>query len=201
MANKFKILAFDPGLTTTGWSLLEGSLDSDKLTVLKIGEIHPGPTVGRASYRDEVERYDKRTISLAYLKEQIISLLDETKPDAIAAEDIYINMQRPQAYGALCMWIAIVRALCRDFAAKYLVTIPTKICKKAMTNVGSSGKETVQQCIVNNKKIEFKDPYTLQQMTEHEADSIAVAFALSVYYKDLIEKEVEERNEKRNQCN
>ena len=197
MANtKFKILAFDPGLTSTGWSLLEGDTELGTLTVLKLGEFHPGPTADKKNYREAVEQFDKRTISLGLLKEEISKLLLQFNPDAVTSEDIFINMKRPQAYGALCMWVAVARMTCRDVAGKYLVTIPTKICKQVIATRGDSTKLSVQQHIASSKIIKFKDENDVHQMTEHEADSIAVGLALFVRYHDLIVQEVEKRNGK-----
>ena len=56
---KYKILAFDPGIGNTGWSLLEGNTANGNLIVLKVGEFHPGPTSGLARYREVVEKFDK----------------------------------------------------------------------------------------------------------------------------------------------
>lgn len=194
--HKVRILSFDPGLSHTGYIFSEYNLDDDRLVILKMDEIHPGPVVDRAQYRDEVNKFDKRTVSLAYLREQITKLLMEFKPDMTCSEDIFINPRRPTAYGALCMWVATARMVCRDIAGKYLVTIPTKICKAELTKSGSSDKLTVQQCVAASNRIIFKDPTMLTQMTEHEADSIAVANAFVVRYRDLIEQYVEERNGK-----
>ena len=194
-SNKFKLLAFDPGLTTTGYSLLEGSLDSPDITVIKLGSIHPGPVVDRKEYREDVEKFDKRVITLSYLREQVKKLVAELKPDVIVAEDIFINPKRPQAYGALCMWLSTVRMTCRDNFQKYVVAIPTKICKKVLSGRGDSVKQTIQDCVRANTHIKFKFEEDMMQMTEHQADSIAVANALFLMYHDIIEKEVEARNE------
>lgn len=195
--NKFKILAFDPGLTSTGWSLLESEIDSQDVVILKIGELHPGQLADRAAYRDEVNRFDKRVVTLRLLREGVAGLLNEFNPDFVTAEDIFINMFRPMAYGALSMALCVMKMICRDVAGKYLVAIPTKICKQVMTGRGDKGKVTVQQSIAAHPHIKFKDPNDLAHMTEHEADSIAVGMALFDRYHDLIVKEVKERNERR----
>ena len=195
--NKFKILAFDPGLTSTGWSLLESEIDSQDVVILKIGELHPGQLADRAAYRDEVNRFDKRVVTLRLLREGVAGLLNEFNPDFVTAEDIFINMFRPMAYGALSMALCVMKMICRDVAGKYLVAIPTKICKQVMTGRGDRGKVTVQQSIAAHPHIKFKDPNDLAHMTEHEADSIAVGMALFDRYHDLIVKEVKERNERR----
>jgi len=196
MANcKFRVLAIDPGLTNFGYSLIEGDIRSRDLVVLKTGEIHPGPTVDKKNYREEVERYDKRTVSLAYLREQVSKLILQLKPDAIASEDIFINMHRPQAYGALCMVICTLKLICRDVANKPLVTIPTKICKQVLAR-GDFNKDDVQRAILANPHLKFKDENERLHLSEHVADSIAVALALFDRYHNVIEAEVERRNGK-----
>ena len=177
VTSKFKVLAFDPGITTTGYALLECSTNGSDIVVLKLGEIHPGPVVDKKEFREEVEKYDKRTISLSYLREQIQKLLEKFKPDAVCTEDAFYNPRRPGAFAALCMWICTVRMVCRDYAGKYLVAIPTKTCKKEMTGVGGDSKLPVQQAVVSNKRIIFKDEMDKLHMSEHQADSIAVGVA------------------------
>lgn len=188
MANNqtYRILTLDPGLTHTGWALLQASLNNDTVVVLKIGEFHPGPTVEKKSYRDEVEKFDKRTISLAYLREQLTKLLLDLRPDEVCAEDIFINPHRPAAYGALAMHQCVTKMVCYDVVKKHLITIPTKIAKATLTKSGSSDKLTVQQCVASNTDIKFKNEDDLNHMTEHEADSIAVGYALAKLYKDRV---------------
>jgi Holliday junction resolvasome RuvABC endonuclease subunit len=195
MANnkKFRILALDPGLTTTGWSILDRDYDTGNLTVIKTGEMHPSPTVDKKNYRDEVERYDKRTMSLTVLREEVTKLITTFSPDAISCEDAFINPKRPAAYGALCMIICTVKLLCRDIARKPLIVIPTKIAKLEMTHSGSSGKYDVISAVSSNPHIIFKDEIEKTQMSEHVADSIAVAYAFSRRYTDLINLEIDLR--------
>jgi Holliday junction resolvasome RuvABC endonuclease subunit len=183
---KFKILAFDPSLTNTGWSLLEGNVNDGDLTVLKIGEIRPGPTADKAIYREEVEKYGKRTISLDVLRKEITKLLLELRPDFVAAEDIYINMHRPMAYGALAMWVIICKVTCRDVAGLPVTLIPTKICKQATSGYGGNGKASIQAAIVSHKHITFKNKDDKFEMSEHQADSIAVGVAFSDRFKQVI---------------
>lgn len=190
-SKKFKILAFDPGLTNLGYILLEGNTDNGDVVVVHMGEMHPGPVTDRAAYREDVSKFDKRTISLAYMREQIQILVDKLKPDFICAEDIYCNPRRIQAYGALCMIICVMRMFCRDYANKYLVTIPTKICKRETCGSGGGGKIGVQESLINHKHIKFANEFDKMHMSEHQADAIAVGYAFSTVYRDLINKEME----------
>lgn len=191
---KFKILAFDPGLTNFGYSLLEGNTSDGDLVVLKIGELHPGPVTDRAAYREEVDKFDKRTISLAYLREQVGLIMDELKPDFVCSEDIFINIHRPQAYGALCMVVCVLRMFMRDQYGKYLTTITTKVCKRECCGSGAGGKIGVHEALLNHKHVTFKNEYDKLHMTEHQADSIAVGIAFANCYRNLINKAILEKS-------
>ena len=192
--NKFKILAFDPGLTSTGWSLIEGDIESRDVVVLKVGELHPGQLADRAMFRDEVGKFDKRVVTLRLLREGVTKLLDEIRPDLVCAEDIFINPRRPQAYGGLCMAICVMKMICRDISSKRLVTIPTKIAKLDIAHSGSSGKRDVMESVTNHPNIKFASDDLRLNLSEHEADSIAVGWSLTKRYRDLIVKELEARN-------
>lgn len=182
---KYKILAFDPGISNTGWSLLEGSTGSNELVILKLGEFHPGPVAERAANRSLVEKFDKRTISLSLLTQEMSKLFDEHQPEFVCCEDIFINMMHPSAITPLAMWQAAAK-LCAMQHGRKLIVIPTKVCKKALTGSGSNGKLSVQAAVVTNKNISFKSEYDKMHMTEHMADSIAVGVAMNSLYRDFI---------------
>jgi Holliday junction resolvasome RuvABC endonuclease subunit len=183
---KYKILAFDPGIGNTGWSLLEGNTRTSDLVVLKMGEFHPGPTADKAAFRDQVAKYEKRTISLDLLRAEVTKLLLDLKPDFVCSEDIYISMFRPQAYGSLAMWMCMTQMTAFDVANKKLFRIPTKICKKCLAGSGGSGKLDVQRAVKENKKVTFKHDDDKRFLTEHQADSIAAGFAFNECNKDYI---------------
>jgi Holliday junction resolvasome RuvABC endonuclease subunit len=182
---KYKILAFDPGIGNTGWSLLEGNTANGNLVVLKVGEFHPGPTSGLVRYREEVEKFDKRTISLTLLIEEETTLFETLKPDFVCCEDIYISMAHPQAYGSLAMWVCTTKLTAWKFGYK-VIAIPTKICKQVIAGTGGAGKIDVREALSGNKKLTFKNEDMLLHITEHEADSIAVGAALNDRYRDFI---------------
>jgi Holliday junction resolvasome RuvABC endonuclease subunit len=182
---KYKILAFDPGIGNTGWSLLEGNEANGNLVVLKVGEFHPGPTSALARYREEVEKFDKRTISLTLLQEEETKLIETYHPDFICCEDIYISMAHPQAYGSLAMWVCTTKLTAWRHGYR-LTAIPTKICKQVITGTGGAGKIDVRDAIMKNGRITFKNEDDAKHLSEHEADSIAVGAALNDRYRDFV---------------
>lgn len=182
---KFKILAFDPGIGNTGWSLLEGNTANKAMVILKMGELHPGPVADRAANREMVERFDKRTISLSLLSEYMTELIQTLRPDFVCCEDIYISMAHPTAVTSLAMWVGVAKYTAYKNGLR-LTIIPTKICKKAITGSGGNGKLSVQASVLTNPNLSFKHEDDYRQMTEHEADSIAVAVALNENHRDYI---------------
>ena len=184
-----KVLAIDPGLTNTGWALIEHDISTGVSTVTKMDEFHPGPTADKATYREETERFSKRTISLKLLRESLNAVLLDTQPDYIAVEDIFFNPTRPMAHAALAMWHCVTRMACLDMVNKPMEIIQTKIAKQEITGSGGNGKISVQQSILSCKDIKFKHKALEVSMTEHQADAIAVGYAFIRRNHDRIMRE------------
>jgi Holliday junction resolvasome RuvABC endonuclease subunit len=181
-----KILAIDPGLTNTGWTLLEYDPSSGDVVVAKIGEFHPGPTADRAEYREETEKFSKRTISLTLLRQMLIKIMEAETPDYVAVEDIFFNPQRPMAHAALAMWHCVTRMTCYDVLNKPMEVIQTKIAKQEITGNGGNGKLSVQQSILSCPSIKFKNKTVEMLMDEHSADAIAVGYAFAKRSRERI---------------
>ena len=178
--HQIKVLAIDPGLTNTGWVMMEHDLDSRITVLTKFGSFHPGPAAEKAEHKEELEKFSKRTISLKLLWENLRSILLAEQPDYIAVEDIFFNPQRPTAHAALAMYHGITRMVCMDVLRKPIEIIQTKIAKQEMTGSGGNGKLSVQQGILTHKDIKFKNKQVESQMDEHCADAVAVGYAFIV---------------------
>lgn len=187
-SNIIKVLAIDPGLTNTGWSLLECDTVTGKIVVARVGEFHPAPTAEKSTYRDQVNKFSKRTISLKVLRESLQKLFVETKPRYVAIEDIFFNPTRPMAHAALAMWHCVARLAAHDVLNVPVEIVPTKIAKQSITGRGDNGKFSVQQSIITNKDISFKTGIEAQ-MDEHSADAIAVGYAFFTRNIDRINRE------------
>lgn len=181
-----KILAIDPGLTNTGWTLLEYDPSSGDVVVSKIGEFHPGPAADKSDHREETDRFSKRTISLALLRQTLTGIMLDEKPDYIVVEDIFFNPQRPMAHAALAMWHCVTRMTCYDVLNKPMEIIQTKIAKQEITGNGGNGKLSVQQSILSNPSIRFKNKTVEMLMDEHSADAIAVGYAFAKRSRERI---------------
>jgi len=175
-----KVLAVDPGLTNSGWVMMEHDLNTRVNVITKIGEFHPGPAAEKAEHKEDLEKFSKRTVSLKLLWNELRAILLAEQPDYIAVEDIFFNPQRPTAHAALAMYHGITRMVCMEILHKPIECIPTKIAKQEMTGSGGNGKLSVQQAVMTCKDIKFKNKQVEAQMDEHCADAVAVGYAFIV---------------------
>ncbi|HUG32265.1 MAG TPA: crossover junction endodeoxyribonuclease RuvC [Acidimicrobiia bacterium] len=124
------VLGIDPGLSTTGYGLVEGS--------------HP-PQAHRAGVirTDTVLTPPER---LAELHRGLSDVIDETTPDVIALETVFTNRNLQTAISVgRASGVALLAAA--QAGVPVFEYVPTAI-KSAVTGDGSANKEQVQQMIV-----------------------------------------------------
>ena len=185
-----RVLAVDPGLTNTGWALMEYDVISGSVTIVELGDLHPGPAADKAEHRQEVNQFSKRTMTLKLLRNGLTDVMSRIQPDYVAVEDIFFNPQRPMAHAALAMWHCVTRLVCLDVIGKTMEVIPTKIAKQELTGSGGNGKISVQKCILLAEDIKFKPASLESQLSEHCADAIAVGYAFVKRNRERIKQEI-----------
>ena len=167
-----KILCFDPGLTKTGWSLIDYNTDTSNCTISKYGILQPNRITEHVAIKEDCAKYGKRLMALCELEAQVKDLIETLSPEYVACEDIFYNPKRPTAFIALSQWLTTVELLLKRYYMP-LYKIPTKIAKKEIFGSGSADKINVQSAILSNGRIQFKTKPP-KELCEHEADSIAV---------------------------
>jgi crossover junction endodeoxyribonuclease RuvC len=123
------VLGIDPGLSTTGYGLVEGS--------------HP-PTAHRAG----VIRTDKDIPTpkrLAELHRGLTQVIADTEPDAIAIETVFTNrnLQTAMSVGRASGVVLLAAA---DAGVVVYEYVPT-VVKAAVTGDGSANKDQVQRMV------------------------------------------------------
>ena len=139
--------------------------------------ITPNKTVSHKQYRELVDTFGMRIITLTLLRDMIRELMDTYHPDIVASEDAFFNPRRPGAYEALLHWILTVSFVLKDEYGMPLHKIPPKLVKKFISGVGTSDKEGVQAAIFNHKDIVFEKALGEIELTEHEGDAIAIGYS------------------------
>ena len=123
------VLGIDPGLSTTGYGLVEGSHPP---VAHRAGVIRTGTDLSTPS-------------RLAELHRRLTEVLKETQPDVIALETIFTNrnLQTAISVGRASGVALLVAAQAGLSVFEY---VPTAI-KSAVTGDGSANKDQVQQMV------------------------------------------------------
>lgn len=171
-----KILAFDPGINHTGWSL--GSFDpvSFLLTVPFYGEIQ-AHNIAKKEARKEFKSYGS-LVSLNFYKREIDLLMDHYRPDYVASEDAFYNPRCPNAYLSLKLCIHTIQRLLFERMMRLYLVAPT-VAKQAVHGKGTANKLAIQESIQTLPDLKIRDTkqHPIEEMQEHEADSIAIMYA------------------------
>jgi len=175
---EYHILSFDPGLSFSGWAYSKIEDNKNLFYIEEFGMITPNKTVGHKEYREVVNTYGQRIITLSLLRDMVRELFTTYNPDFVVSEDAFFNPRRPGAYEALIHWILMVSLVLKDEFNKPLFRIPPKLVKKFISQDGTSNKLGVQEAIFKHKDIVFNPKYSGDiELTEHEGDAIAIGYS------------------------
>jgi len=125
-----RILGLDPGLGTTGWGVIEA--DGNRLRHIANGQIRT----------DTSAPLPKR---LAALADQLEALIAEQRPDAAAAEEVFVN-KNPQSTLKLGQARGVV-LMCAARAGVDVGEYSPSLVKKAVVGTGGAEKAQVHAMV------------------------------------------------------
>jgi len=152
-----RILGIDPALTVSGYGVIDSK--NNKIFVLEAGII-------KTSVKDLIP------VRLNNIYQGIINLIDDTKPETIVLEKLYVHSQHPttayilgQARGVICLACAVKNISLVEYSA-------TRI-KKAIVGQGHASKYQVQMMV--------SDILNLKSLPKYNdvTDALALAIAHS----------------------
>ena len=152
------ILGIDPALSRLGWGVI--SSDSSKLNYIASGIITTKST----------ELMHKR---LAFITSKIEDVISLYKPDRIAMEETFVNMNNASSL-KLGYARGAIMALIGRFDASFYEFKPNVI-KKSVVGFGHAEKQQILQMI------KLLLPASSSVTRLDEADAIAVAYTCSLY--------------------
>lgn len=149
-----KALGIDPGLTVTGYGIVES--DSGSMRLLEAGTIDSGDSKVALPLR------------LRRLFEELNELIGDHHPDVIALEQLYSHYAHPRtailmghARGVICLTAGVHDIPLHDYAATQV--------KSALTGNGRASKEQMQEMVRRTfNLIETPQPADV-------ADAVAIA--------------------------
>jgi Holliday junction resolvasome RuvABC endonuclease subunit len=182
-----RLLCLDPALSICGWSVIDIRLElmkkntEPKISVNRFGCIKSNMEAVRATNRDQVSLYGKQIFSLGLLRDNVAALIEEFQPDHVIIEDAFYNPKMPNAFASLLQCICVVAMLCRDRFNKTIHRIPTRSAKQTIFGSGGANKQDVISAVLNCEHIVFKQKKNSINLTEHEADSIAIGYHFAIH--------------------
>ena len=174
-----KILAFDPGLSLSGWNVSTYDTHTQMYRVLKFGMLTPNKGIDTPETHINYVKFGQRVITLKALREQVRELMDTYQPDIVVSEDAFYNPKRPSAYSALVQWLTAVDILLHDEYAKVLFKLAPTAAKQVVSGFGGADKLGVRYAVLNSEDICFKSKHAEENLTEHICDSIGIGYTFA----------------------
>ena len=178
MSKMISIIGIDPGINNTGicfckYDPATGILNVNNYTVLHANEL--------AKKENKVDtKYFGNVFSLFLYEREIRKIIADYNPDYVACEDAFYNPRTPNAFISLKLCIGTIQRVLYTDHRKVLYRVAPKLAKMCIGNA-CAGKVAVQQQVQSLPDIKIKEAKSrpLADMVEHEADSIAIAYAFT----------------------
>lgn len=153
-----KILGIDPALTSLGWGVIK--LEGSKTSYLASGVIKT----------DSTSLMHKR---LSYIVEKVENLIELYKPDQVAMEETFVNMNAVSSSKLSYVRGAIMSLIGKYESMPYFEYKPNLV-KKTVVGVGHAEKHQLAHMI----KLIISSTPPLKSLDE--VDALAVAYTCSV---------------------
>ena len=176
------LIATDPGSESLGCACF--TLDIRTLSILRIwAQTHHGSRLYPNTYTSFL--YGERIAKIEAHETLMLKILQQERPISLVCESPFINMKRPQAYGALMEVICAIRSAMRQYDSQrpmYMVDPPS--AKKAVGAPGNADKLTVQKHILANQEIMQALTSPIASLDEHSFDAIAIGYHQVLQYRN-----------------
>ena len=175
-----KILAFDPGLSLSGWNFSTYDTTTKQYRVIKLGMLTPNKLIESPELPQEVVKYGQRVMTLHMLRNQVRELMNTYQPDVVVSEDAFYNPKRPSAYNALIQWLTAVDIVLHDEYQRVLFKLAPTAAKQVISGFGGADKLGVRHGVLHCENIVFKSSHAQDNLTEHICDSIGIGYTFAL---------------------
>lgn len=175
------VLAFDPGSSHLGISILDNKLDGSPIVVRHAYTEHLKDTL--AGYCAHGDVHGSRVVRLMILKDIVLNLLWTIRPDAVIIESNYLG-RFANSFSALVECVAAARAALWEynrFMPLYMVDPTTVKINAGMKRVKGTDKEAVRWALHARTDMEWW--VDLMELDEHAVDACAIGL---YYMTDLL---------------
>lgn len=168
------IVGIDPGSTKLGVSIIYFDILTLELISCESYTFDANKLNGldwlTLSHTDRVHRLFKH-------KENLLNIFRRCNPICVTVESPFINMKRPQAFGALtevffCIRQAVIEY---DVWCGFYSVEPSNV-KRAVGAMGNADKQAVKSALIQINELMNKSVQPLDTLDEHSIDALAVAY-------------------------
>lgn len=177
---RFKMVAIDPGVNTTGVSVFDIETRTGKILNIEAQTLTNSKLANMTGLDPDI--VPERTIKLFKLRDAIVYILNFVRPTVVACEAPFYNSLMPMAYGSLMEVTGMVHqsVLAYNSNTPFHLLAP-QLVKKSLGVAGKKGKEVVMEAVKNRPDLIQVLSTPLETLDEHSIDSIGVGDALLRY--------------------
>ncbi len=171
------IIGIDPGSESLG--VAEINFDIQTLEVVGWQAVtYLGSKLLKGSAWTE-EVHGARYRRLIAHRKNLIKLFEQIRPFLIACEAPFINMRRPQAYGALTEVVYEIRQAVIAYSPwNELYLIDPSSVKNGVGAKGNADKDAVKVKILQIEELQKVATSSMAALDEHSIDALAVAYVM-----------------------
>lgn len=186
------IISIDPGVSNCGVSRLY--LDENNVVIVKESINVKGSLKLRGEHGEIAEDFDERTGKVIRICDSIDEILNSfPEINMIILEAPFIHPGRPMAVVALLEVLNAIKYRLSIIKRIKNILIAPKLVKKLFYGNGKADKEKMQKALkhkVNKGFIILDETINIEELTEHQIDSIAVGYSYITHSKGVIHEEI-----------
>lgn len=169
------IIGIDPGSESLGVAEIDFDIRTFEIVRWEATTYLGSKLLKGSPWVEEV--HGSRYKRLIAHRKNLIKLFEQVQPYIIACEAPFINMRRPQAYGALTEVVYEIRqAVIEHSAWMELYLIDPSSVKNGVGAKGNADKDAVKVGIKKIPELATAGKQTLDSLDEHSIDALAVAY-------------------------
>lgn len=179
MVTTVRILAFDPGITEMGWSVVDFEPLTGKSHVVAAGTLHGQKLVKTDK---ELKAYFQKPFCVLMAYQKIcMDLIRKYKPAHVVSESAF-NFRFPQVLVSLTLVIHTIRCAAKDIMMRDIHTVAPMETKKEVAGYHMADKEQIKSSIIAYEGLTFAEGIDKKEMTEHEYDATGHAICFAKRY-------------------
>lgn len=170
---RYRILSFDPGITETGWAVIDYNKTTGHMTVSAYDYFNRAYL---ANKRKEMQKtFLMHYVLLDAYYDTVCDLIDHYKPDEVVCEGGFAH-KFIKAYESLVLVIHKIRTASDKKLGKDIHIVAPQEAKLWITGTGTASKTSVTESVSSYKDLTIKSnkQRNIQKMPNHVFDAIAL---------------------------